>query len=126
MALINCPECKAQISDKASSCPKCGNPMAQPPPFDYRKTSAPTTNTPPPEEPGKPMGNGTKVLILIGLVGIMFTIVSSYAPSPGARASQDHRENIDEMCEKMMSDSALGNERRMTRQMCDDLKARNK
>lgn len=27
MALINCPECKEQISDKAFSCPKCGHPM---------------------------------------------------------------------------------------------------
>lgn len=27
MPLINCPECKAEISDKAESCPKCGNPM---------------------------------------------------------------------------------------------------
>lgn len=27
MALIQCPECKTDISDKAASCPKCGNPM---------------------------------------------------------------------------------------------------
>jgi hypothetical protein len=24
MALINCPECKKEISDKAASCPHCG------------------------------------------------------------------------------------------------------
>ena len=29
MALINCSECGKQISDKASSCPSCGNPMAK-------------------------------------------------------------------------------------------------
>lgn len=29
MALINCPECGKEISDKASSCPNCGNPMDQ-------------------------------------------------------------------------------------------------
>lgn len=29
MALINCPECKHSISDKASSCPQCGYPMTQ-------------------------------------------------------------------------------------------------
>ncbi|GEM_PF-3139518 len=28
MALINCPECGQQISDKAAFCPHCGNPMA--------------------------------------------------------------------------------------------------
>lgn len=27
MALINCEECNAEISDKAKACPKCGNPM---------------------------------------------------------------------------------------------------
>jgi len=27
MALIHCPECNAQISDQAESCPKCGNPL---------------------------------------------------------------------------------------------------
>jgi len=26
MALISCPECQTEISDKASSCPKCGHP----------------------------------------------------------------------------------------------------
>lgn len=30
MALINCPECGKEISDKAVSCPHCGNPMNQP------------------------------------------------------------------------------------------------
>lgn len=29
MALIECSECKSQISDKASACPKCGNPMKE-------------------------------------------------------------------------------------------------
>jgi len=28
MALINCPECGNQISDKAVSCPHCGTPIA--------------------------------------------------------------------------------------------------
>lgn len=40
MALINCPECKATVSDKAAACPHCGNPMNQdmavPPPY-YRR-----------------------------------------------------------------------------------------
>ena len=28
MALMNCPECGGQVSDKAGSCPHCGCPMA--------------------------------------------------------------------------------------------------
>lgn len=27
MAMINCPECDARISDQAQACPGCGNPM---------------------------------------------------------------------------------------------------
>ncbi|UWX68849.1 MULTISPECIES: hypothetical protein [Burkholderia] len=27
MALVNCGECSAQISDRANACPHCGNPM---------------------------------------------------------------------------------------------------
>lgn len=30
MALINCPECSAEASDKAAACPKCGFPLAGP------------------------------------------------------------------------------------------------
>ena len=30
MALINCSECNAEVSDNAQSCPKCGNPINQP------------------------------------------------------------------------------------------------
>lgn len=29
MALIKCPECGGQVSDKASSCPHCGYPMSE-------------------------------------------------------------------------------------------------
>lgn len=29
MAMIGCPECKAQISDKAEKCPQCGVPLAK-------------------------------------------------------------------------------------------------
>lgn len=29
MALIECPECKREVSDKAAACPQCGLPIAQ-------------------------------------------------------------------------------------------------
>lgn len=29
MALINCPECNKEISDKASACPNCGCPLSE-------------------------------------------------------------------------------------------------
>lgn len=30
MALTTCPDCSAEISDAAPTCPKCGRPMATP------------------------------------------------------------------------------------------------
>ena len=30
MALVNCPECKSEVSDQAPNCPKCGFVMAKP------------------------------------------------------------------------------------------------
>jgi hypothetical protein len=43
MALINCPECAAQISSAASSCPRCGYPIAarQAPPAPQSEKWAP-------------------------------------------------------------------------------------
>ena len=29
MALITCPECEKEISDKAKKCPNCGHPIKQ-------------------------------------------------------------------------------------------------
>ncbi|MCG5535734.1 zinc ribbon domain-containing protein [Ectothiorhodospira mobilis] len=33
MALIECPECGRQVSDKAPTCPNCGVPIASQPPY---------------------------------------------------------------------------------------------
>ena len=33
MAIIDCPECNAKVSDKAISCPSCGNPISTSPPL---------------------------------------------------------------------------------------------
>lgn len=50
MALIKCPECGKEISDKALTCPNCGNPIAPVPPavnLNAPVQSTPTTSTPP-------------------------------------------------------------------------------
>ncbi len=39
MALINCPECKKEVSDKAANCPSCGFPLHQP---DTQEITCPT------------------------------------------------------------------------------------
>lgn len=45
MALIECSECRKQISDKAAACPHCGAPVASVP--SSASTSTPTTSTQP-------------------------------------------------------------------------------
>lgn len=53
MALINCPECNAQISDMAVFCPHCGFPMDKP------KTPAKKANRKPRQYPKLPNGFGS-------------------------------------------------------------------
>ena len=38
MALIPCPECKREISDRAESCPHCGCPISKQPPRQVQTT----------------------------------------------------------------------------------------
>jgi hypothetical protein len=49
MALIPCPECKTEISDMASSCPKCGFPIAT------KKEKPKTAAVPPPPPAFNPL-----------------------------------------------------------------------
>ena len=58
--------------------------------------------------------------IAIGLFIVMLIIGASMSPEERQRQSQ--RKAIDDFCDNAMADSALGRERRMTREMCDKLK----
>jgi Domain of unknown function (DUF4328)/zinc-ribbon domain len=46
VALINCPECGHQVSDRAPSCPNCGYPIQQPQPDEPLLPSAPVAASP--------------------------------------------------------------------------------
>lgn len=43
MALVSCPECKASVSDQASSCPHCGYPIKQVP-FTVNAQNSPSNS----------------------------------------------------------------------------------
>lgn len=62
MALIKCSECGQMISDKATSCPKCGNPINTVPSGGYQQ---PSDNK-----------NNTWLYILIGILGVIAIIVA--------------------------------------------------
>ena len=59
--------------------------------------------------------------ILISLFVIMLIIGANVSPEKSKAYAA--RDNAEAMCDKMMSDAALGTERRMTRDICDKLKA---
>ena len=62
--------------------------------------------------------------ILAALLGLVVVVmIATHKDNPALDAAHAFSDNIDEQCDKMMSDAALGNERRLTRQMCDGLKA---
>ena len=83
MAMIDCPECGKQISDKAPACPNCGAPS---------NLFQPQQSPPPP--PTAPSKNSTtknrtaQVVILLvlclGLFGLWRSILSNKAAPPGA------------------------------------------
>lgn len=41
--LINCPDCKRQISDQAPACPNCGRPAEKGTPFTFDTPEGPKT-----------------------------------------------------------------------------------
>jgi hypothetical protein len=78
MPLIECPECRKGVSDKAAACPHCGHPISGY--GDYDPTAAERaqrllrnepTNGDVPEHKGNRGCSGVVVLMLIGIVGLI-------------------------------------------------------
>ncbi|MBQ0960343.1 TM2 domain-containing protein [Ideonella sp. 4Y11] len=72
MALIKCPECSTQVSDKAASCPSCGYPLADATPVEggvqAQRTPA-QVNYPPTVKISKSRGAYIILGILFGYIG---------------------------------------------------------
>ena len=60
MALIKCPECGNQISDKAESCPKCG--------YELNKKETPTTSDNKVASSFMNKGNIKYILIILAII----------------------------------------------------------
>ncbi len=83
MALVSCPECKADVSDRAANCPRCGYPIAaqqahaaapMPPHPDYvspREATA-SAGAQPPQVIKQAKSRGIYVILglFLGLLGI--------------------------------------------------------
>jgi hypothetical protein len=64
-----------------------------------------------------------KIIGCIAAVVILMLFIRSGNMSPEESARYANKQAVDAACDQMMSDSALGNERRMTRSVCDSMKA---
>lgn len=64
MALINCNECGKEISEKAKSCPYCGNPINQTVEKIIINNNASVNNTAP-SYPGKPKNKWIALLLCL-------------------------------------------------------------
>ena len=72
MALIRCPECGGEVSDKARACPKCGAPVSSSAAIEVAR--APAARTPVPVTAGRVVG-----AILVSLFTLGYLIPWSIA-----------------------------------------------
>jgi hypothetical protein len=76
MALMSCPECSTQVSDRAISCPSCGCPIVTPPSISPHLTASVTVS--------KSRG----VYIILGLVFGVLGFHNFYSGNYGAGATK--------------------------------------
>ncbi|MFT6865914.1 MAG: DNA-directed RNA polymerase subunit RPC12/RpoP [Cyclobacteriaceae bacterium] len=68
MALIKCPECEKEISDKANSCPNCG----------YELNPKPKELKEPPKHKNDGSGCGTWIVV-IGVIFLILYLIGSFS-----------------------------------------------
>ena len=78
MALIECPECKKEISDKATACPHCGNPFGS---FDNLTVNDVSPHTAPQlvEVTGVRISKKSKKYIIVSLVLLLIAVAAVFA-----------------------------------------------
>lgn len=71
MALIKCPECGRQVSDKASKCPQCGFPIRESMGANGKEQEELPTEDFSVQQPDEP-NKKKKPLIAIGVLAVIF------------------------------------------------------
>jgi ribosomal protein S27AE len=77
MALINCPECDKQISDKAQNCPGCGMPIIRNEPEEYLACPKCKSKELHSEKSGFSGGKALTGAVLTGGIGILAGTIGS-------------------------------------------------
>jgi hypothetical protein len=63
------------------------------------------------------------VVLLLSGIFLLGVLLATFEDPQAARKREQQR-SLDAMCEQMMADSALGAERRQTRAICDEARAK--
>lgn len=107
MALINCPECRKQVSDQSTSCPSCGYPIKQntvspvPSPFP---PPLPQSFPPPLPDNGMESNNdGKNIPFTLIFLGICLILIIYYF-------SGDNTDSVSQSSNKNYSVSQSGNQ----------------
>lgn len=81
MALINCPECGTEVSDKAEVCPKCSYPFSQTNIKSSNTNNSTATEVKQANGVWKIIRNGTLLLlVIVGLVWVSSLFINSGGP----------------------------------------------
>lgn len=85
MALIKCPECGKEVSDKAAACPNCGHPIAKETNNGNTQSSIPEPRVYAPQEKKakKPLKKGDKVLISIIAAACVLIVIGVFIAVSG-------------------------------------------
>lgn len=83
MAMINCPECGKEISDKAPACPNCGHPLKMADPTS-KMQSGPAKSAKKPKKKGSCIGG---IIVIIAIVAVIAAIGSGGDKEKSEKAS---------------------------------------
>lgn len=104
MALISCPECTKEISDKVSSCPHCGYPMIEEK-SDIQKVEVASVSLKIEERKKKKIIK--TAIIFIVIISIVSGIAWSYNNQKTQEAMATYSENINSITLEMMTGGIL-------------------
>ena len=90
MAIISCPECGRQVSDKALKCPQCAHPIANPETRDQLLPPKPLQKEPESTAKKWMTLTGLIVLSVIPLILIGKHLTDAFGPSKFSQAMEDY------------------------------------
>lgn len=95
MALINCPECEKEISDKVKNCPHCGYPLTDDTPQKVEVTGVNIKDN-----------SKRKIVIGVAVITVLALIAYGIITSINLKRSKDYSENISSTVVLMLANAS--------------------